>query len=124
MKNLFNYSTHSVSAPTVNHTVEINKPASAVFKKLQDANNIKEWAPIATSSYCSEPFLNEGTPFSVKADLKPVEATLVCMRFLLVDPHSFVGGIAFEAFVANSFMMNCESVMACCKIYLDFRLLF
>jgi uncharacterized membrane protein len=58
--------------PTVSHTVEINKPPSTVFKMLRDANNIKAWAPVVTDSYCSEPFVNEGTPFSVKADLKPV----------------------------------------------------
>ena len=58
--------------PTVSHTVEINKPPSTVFKMLRDANNIKAWSPVVTDSYCSEPFVNEGTPFSVKADLKPV----------------------------------------------------
>jgi uncharacterized membrane protein len=58
--------------PTVHHTVEINKPPSVVFNMLLDANNVKEWAPVVTSSYCSEQLTKEGTPFSVKADLKPV----------------------------------------------------
>ncbi len=40
--------------PTVHHTVEINKPPSVLFSMLLDANNVKEWAPVVTSSYCSE----------------------------------------------------------------------
>lgn len=58
--------------PTVSHTVEINKTPFDSFQMLRDANNIKAWAPVVTDPYCSEPFVNEGTPFSVKADLKPV----------------------------------------------------
>lgn len=58
--------------PIVSHAVEINKPPSDVFKTLRNANNIKEWAPVVISSSCSEQLVSEGTPFSVKADLKPV----------------------------------------------------
>jgi hypothetical protein len=36
------------------------------------ANGIKEWAPVVTSSTCSEQLVSEGIAFSVKADLKPV----------------------------------------------------
>lgn len=58
--------------PTVSHAVEINKPPSVIFETLRDANRIKDWAPVVTDSTCSEQILSEGTPFSVKADLKPV----------------------------------------------------
>jgi uncharacterized membrane protein len=58
--------------PTVHHVVEIDKPPSAVFNALRQANSIKEWAPVVTSSTCSEQLVSEGTAFSVKADLKPV----------------------------------------------------
>lgn len=58
--------------PKVSHTVEIGKPPSTVFKMMLDANRIKEWAPVVASSSCSEQHVREGTPFSIKADLKPV----------------------------------------------------
>lgn len=58
--------------PTVSHVVEINKPPSIVFEALRDANKIKDWAPVVTCSSCEDQLLNEGTSFSIKADLKPV----------------------------------------------------
>lgn len=54
------------------HTVEIHRPPSAVFKKLLDANNISRWAPVVTSTSCSDEYLKEGSPFRINADLKPV----------------------------------------------------
>jgi len=58
--------------PIVHHVIEINQPPSTVFNALRQANSIKEWAPVVTSSSCSEKLVSEGTQFSVKADLKPV----------------------------------------------------
>lgn len=58
--------------PKVSHVIEIGRPPSVVFEMLRDANKIREWAPIVTNSSCSESSLEEGSSFSIHADMKPV----------------------------------------------------
>ena len=57
---------------SVHHTLEIERSPAAVYERLTDVARIQEWAPLVVASSCLEGDRRVGTPFVVKADLKPV----------------------------------------------------
>ncbi len=58
--------------PVVRHTVEVERPPSVVFERLTDLANLREWAPVVLSSRCADGAVEEGTEFTVVADLGSV----------------------------------------------------